>query len=158
MGRHPLAQYTIVRSKVTARITTDPLISVQYLWSLIFLSLNCQNRSETTLKRLSYHRRWTLKKISSKFFNFLWSKNIFRKNIFSLSIFFDFQNPEKKSKNISIHFSIFRFLKISKKNTRFFFKIFFRPPKNKIFRFCLTRFSIVLSKNIFLKENIFLKV
>ena len=53
MGCHQLAQYTIVRSKVTARITTDPLISVQYLWSLIFLSLNCQNRSETTLERLS---------------------------------------------------------------------------------------------------------
>ena len=34
----------------------------------------------------------------------------------------------------------------------------FRSQQNKNFRFCLTRFSIVLSKNIFLKENIFLKV
>ena len=137
MGRHQLVQcqlYTIVRSKVTARITTDPLISVQYFWSLIFLIFKLSESFWNRFKTTFLTQEMNLKKISSKIFNFLWSKNILKKNVvFFRKKNYRFQTSGKSPKKIQHIFQFFDLEKFQKKSL-IFFKINFRPQKNNIFR------------------------
>ena len=130
MGRHQLVQcqlYTIVRSKVTARITTDPLISVQHFWSLIFLIFKLSESFWNHFKTTFLTQEMNFKKnlvekiyffVIEKYFWFFLIKSKFRK---------------KKSKKFSTHFWFFDFGKNFKNISGFFSKYFFDHKKIKIF-------------------------
>ena len=131
MGRHQLVQcqlYTIVRSKVTARITTDPLISVQYFWSLIFLIFKLSESFWNHFKTTFLTQEMNFKKnLVEKIYFFVIEKYFWiKKNQIKI--------PKKSPKNFQHIFRFFDFGKIFKNISGFFFKIFFRPQKNKIFR------------------------
>ena len=151
MGRHQLVQcqlYTIVRSKVTARITTDPLISVQYFWSLIFifkLSESFWNHFKTTFLT----QEMNLKKSHRKIFNFLWSKKYFEKKSGFFWKFFKHRKIENQ-KCVEIFlglFSEFWILNVFSKKNIFFSKIFFDHKKLKNFDEIFLSSSPVLGRS-----------
>ena len=99
--------------------------------------LDCWKRSETTSNRFSWISRWTLKKITLKFFDFFLSKNYVEKYIF-FSFFLGsqkikiFENPLRIFKKVDFSKGFLR--KKSKYFPMFFKIIFFRQEKMKIFR------------------------
>ena len=115
------------------------------------------NGPETASERFSSTRRWTLKKIRSKKFNFFWSKFIFKKKVPKKSnIFLIFQNVgnfnifEKSNFSKMLKFPTFwKIKRIFDFFRNFFFENIFRSEKIKKNRSDFFQVHLLVKENRF---------
>ena len=100
-----------------AKCPQNYLVDMSFAW--VFRVLNCQERFETASKRFSWTRRSTFKKIPSKKYIFVWSKNFFKKKVEKISVLFRFSKFQKKI-NFFDKIRLFRKSRILSKKLIFF--------------------------------------